>query len=73
MNGIDIFTLLILITGIIAILFNITSVLINRKILIIFTAISNFFRYPFFTIKQSYFGIFMHCYFFISFNNLYIL
>ncbi|MDR3291100.1 MAG: YgjV family protein [Methanobrevibacter sp.] len=55
MNEIDI---LIRITGIIAIIFNITSVLINKKILIIFTILANIFFAAQFFLLGAYVAVF---------------
>jgi hypothetical protein len=57
MDGIDI-SILITITGIIAIIFNITSVLINKKILIIFTILCNIFFTIQFFMMGAYSGAF---------------
>ncbi|MDR3291099.1 MAG: YgjV family protein [Methanobrevibacter sp.] len=57
-NGIDISTLIAIITGIIAIIFNITSVLINKKILIIFTLLSNIFFTIHFLMLYDYAAVF---------------
>ncbi|MDR3222346.1 MAG: YgjV family protein [Methanobrevibacter sp.] len=57
MDGIDI-SILIIITGIIAIIFNIASVLVYKKILVIFTLLCNIFFAAHFFMMEAYAGAF---------------